>query len=266
MGHWRFAGCALLLIVGCGESATQSGDPSAGGGGSANASAAGGDSNLGGSRAGMSSATGGTSGEGPGGIPEAGAGGEPDSNQCRKWPKDRLLPTIGPLFYGPDPGPCTETGISSGSETVGTYSYDSQARVAKLTFGNTVRTYQYQGDALASTTYSVPSQPDSVVTYVWSASKVTETTSGSIETVREYSLDAAGYATELWLVNPEAGTRQLYATYKYVDCRLTHKDTLDSDGAIIPSLTSDYTYDDAGHMTARNNQDGTSIVYDYGCW
>ena len=95
---------------------------------------------------------------------------------------------------------------------------------------------------------------------------VTETVAGTGETVRQYLLDAAGYPTELWLLDPDLGTRRIYARYGYEDCRLTHRDAFEFDGTISPDLTSNYTYDDLGHVSARVNVDGTKVVYDYSCW
>jgi YD repeat-containing protein len=95
---------------------------------------------------------------------------------------------------------------------------------------------------------------------------VIETVPGKGETIREYLLDAAGYPTELWASDPDAGTRRLYARYSYIECRLTHRDVFDAGGKPVRELTSDYTYDDAGHVSARVNADGTKVEYDYSCW
>lgn|GEM_PF-1106928 len=273
MGYARLAGCLLLLSAGCGDPATNSDMPAPGGsageaaGGSGHGGSGQGGSGQGGSTAG-STVTGGTAGQSAdaGARDDAGSGGSPDVGDCPPWPRDRLMPTIGPLFYGPDPGPCTETSIMSSSQTVGTYAFDDAGRVLNVTFPTSLRSYSYQDDALSRVTYTAPSKPDSVITYVWSATSVTETLTGTGETVREYMLNESGYPTELWVTDPDLGERRRSTIYRYADCRLTHKEVVYSDGKPDPLQTADYAYDDAGHLIARTSTDGTKLEFDYSCW
>jgi YD repeat-containing protein len=171
------------------------------------------------------------------------------------------LPTIGPWFYGPDPGPCTETGTK-----VGTYAYDDAGRVLTVSFASSVQTYSYADGALSSISGAMPAAADGPTTYAWTATAVTETLPGTKETIREYLLDAAGYPTELWVSDPALGTRRLWASYQYVDCRLMHRDVMLPDGSSDSSFTADYDYDALGHLITRTSTDGTRIVYDCSCW
>ena len=208
----------------------------------------------GGSSAGSSSGSAGSS---------SGAAG---TGQCPAWPSHRLMPTVGPLFYGPDPGPCTETSITSASQTVGSYSFDDTGRVTKVSFGSSIRVYNWIDGTLSSISYTGTGQLDVVVEYTWSAAKVTESLPGSGESIREYLLDAAGYPTQYWLTDPSLGTRRLGASYTYVDCRLTHREAFNADGSSDSRQTADYKYDALGHMATRNNADGSETVFDYSCW
>lgn len=252
------AGCLLLLAAGCSDAPPDAhGMAGAANGGATASAGASGSTHDGGStaEAGAPASTGGASG--------SSLGGAPSTSDCPPWPRDRLMPTIGPLFYGPDPGPCTET-VSS-SPLVSAYSYDDSGRVTKVVTGTSTRTEQWTDGTLTSVTYLSSSGSELVITYTWKAASVTETVPGVREMVQEYELDAAGYPKELWLTDPSSGTRRRGASYTYVDCRLTHRDAFDADGS-LNSQTADYEYDAAGHMSARNNKDGTKTKFDYSCW
>jgi len=266
--------CFSLLVSGCGDSSSgahdwspggATGGPSATGASGASQEAAGAGEagvSLGGSDGG--GAVAGGSAAGNSAEPQAGAAG---AAECPRWPSHRLMPSVGPLFYGPDPGPCTETNLSSTSRTLGTYSFDDTGRVQKVSYENSTRTYNWTDGELTSTALAGSDPANAVVvSYAWSPTKVIEHVPGTGESVREYLLNPAGYPTELWVTNQTTGVRRKRATYSYQTCRLVHRAAFNPDGSVDPGQTADYEYDALGHMSARNDVGGTRSVYDYTCW
>jgi len=264
------AACLLFLVAGCGDAASGVPGPSLAGAGGALTDAGASGSSQGVASAGEEGTSRGGSGGGDGsdgGSSADSPGGAAGANDCAVWPRHQLMPTIGPLFYGPDPGPCTETNTSSTSQTVGTYSFDDTGRVEKIVYANSTRDYHWTEDTLSSITVRGSDPMDNLVaSYTWSETMVTEKVPGTGESIREYFLDTAGYPTELWVTDQSSGARRLRAAYTYVDCRLTHREAFNADSSADPTQTADYEYDALGHMSARNGMDGTKSVFDYACW
>jgi YD repeat-containing protein len=229
-------------------------------GGSSSSTSAGGASAQGGAGVGGS-----TSGAGASGL-----------DSCPTWPAAKLLPLVGPMFYGPDPGPCVAktygASLTAPLEWT-TFVYDSQGEVTSGSDSvNSVLTkYTWANGALVSSS-SVSSSAgteskDYAETYEYGAGFVTATpTATSSGNPTRYTLAANGYPLTRVTTNAMTGSVQDTLTYEYDGCRLKHRRATNASGASIPSGDITYEYDDAGHVVQRVAADGTTEKYDYSCW
>ena len=201
-----------------------------------------------------------------------GAGGTTAQNSaggmsnCPTWPREKVLPIIGPLFYGPNPGPCTRTFLG----VTYTFAYDSAGLVSsQATPSATTDTYtRVQG--LLTTEVVDLGQGATTTTYAYSANSITGTStsrSGS-QTQFVYTLNDQGYVTSYSLVGtPPVTNMPVRYEYVYSDCRLTERLAYLSNNNADPTSTTQYEYDAQGRLTARTTPSGTANEqYDYSCW
>lgn len=272
----RFFGLGVLMLsarlLACsGSSSTDSGTTAAG-----RANAAGDASVAAGTTAAGGVHAGGASGAGQGGTfgtaassgnsgsagaftaAGGGASGGDDTSACPPWPQQRLMPIIGPFFYGPDPGPCSskddldtskytyEDGVlkselrrQHGLESTTTYSADAQGRLMTSSDGAASDSFEFGPSSLVDTT----------------------TRNGSLEQQVTYSLSPSGYPLTAVVSAPNQAVRTV--TYSYESCRLFQRTITAATGTLVEQ--DSYSYDSAGHVIARSN--GTAQqIYDYSCW
>jgi len=255
-----WAGLALSLgggSVGCGgavEGDAAGGAENSGGSdtdGSGGSDTGGGDTGGGGTGGGDTGGgdTGGTDtgggGQGDGGGDAAGgtAGATNGSENCPSAPIERLFPIIGPFWFGPDPGPCSDSPEGT------TYTYeDGLVQGSTLSGGQT-----YVRDELGRMIESVSTSDPA--TFEYSGNTVTETRD---QHVVVYTLSNNGYPLTAVLYDAESSAPGTY-TYHYVNCRLFIRD---APGA-LPDRT--YEYDEEGHLSVILNG-SVATTFDYSCW
>jgi len=225
------ASLALALPMGCGG-ATDAGAT----GGSGGMPSGGGGAADGGTTSGGSI---GQAGAGSGGDPTAGAGG---AAECPLAPVARLFPVIGPFWFGPDPGPCSDTDGS-------TYAYEGGLLASSTQGGGETYLRDDQDRLIEVVSNSDPA------TYEYVDGEVLETRTSHTAV---YTLSERGYPLVASVVFTDSGDLETY-DYVYEDCRLVLRQGPPSRG------DRSYTYDDHGHLETLN--DGGSVTtYDYGCW
>jgi hypothetical protein len=177
------------------------------------------------------------------------------------------MPQIGPFFYGPDPGPCSQTIKSNstysttftyqagklrssqqtqegmtGVESTSTYAVDAEGRIESIKTGTDTTVFEYGSDYLLDTTT------------IESGTRVIQV---------RYALSSSGYPTSAIIMSGTGKSNELLR-YDYVDCRLVTRVSLDSSGNVLGQLN--YTYDAAGHVASRLDSENYGDSYDYTCW
>ena len=190
----------------------------------------------------------------PSAIVSRDAGVSTQPGQCPVWPRSKLLPIVGPLFYGPNPGPCTINSSNPSdplSVSSSALSYDTQGRLASSlsTNGGLSMILVWNGDVLVST---------GTDTYEWGSTYVKITSDSS---VTRYELDAKGYPQSVTLTVLSSG-ETLGGSFEYENCRITRRTGNNGDGTI--DMT--YEYDASGRVAARRSGNGRVETYDYSCW
>lgn len=174
---------------------------------------------------------------------------------CPLWPISKLMPLVGPFFYGPDPGPCTS---AKGSVT---FSYAAgRVRSSTDTTQYQTQSFTWQGDRLTSA-----SGGSSADTYTYGPRSVviaSSDSSGRQVLTQTYQLSATGYPLTVSIGNG-AGT-QTWIKYEYINCLLDRRPETDANWNEIGTpqekvLT--YSYDAKGHVRTRGTEQ-----YDYSCW
>lgn len=198
----------------------------------------------------------------------SGAGIDPRWNDsvtegCPVWPKAKLLPKVGPFFYGPDPGPC-RMGTPGNFLDNATYTYDANGHLQTFgNFGRPVR-YEYQGDLMVSFTIGGNDAIDGKVSYE----------AGSVLIRRDvqdarFELDPRGYPRRATYDDNHDGTPDWGRIYQYEDCQLK-KVVLDSSlpapPASVSVSNSTYEYDTEGHVSVIRSDSGSAEAFDYACW
>ena len=268
MADWREFSYARLMnlrvllifaIFGCSSTAPTSNAPSSMGGNS-NAS--------GGGTAGGASNQGGTSGANSGG-----------NTQCAVWPQAKLLPWIGPFFYGPDKGPCSYTeidripGTATTTDTL-TFSYAASGEVQSAASADSSISISFtynQGLIAGDSENNAGSVTSDVFTYTADTLQDQMVSATGAQSSYTYLFDAQGYPqstayTEILngqTVIP-AGVAVQYE-YSYTNCRIQKRTAYTADGTEVTGYTALYTYDNLGHLTDVNATD-YEYTFDYSCW
>lgn len=180
------------------------------------------------------------------------------TNGCRNWPQSKLLPFVGIFFYGPDPGPCTmvRSRQNESGPVTGTFTYASGV-VQNVSYSDgKTEASQWQGDVLVSTKYATGED-----TYAFSADTVVVTNTGGSQT---YHLSATGYPLTVDILS--GSNTKISAAYRYLDCRLVHRDVVAANGNLMPDQSADYAYDAEGRIASRRYLNGDEDVFDYSCW
>lgn len=202
------------------------------------------------------------SGSGGGNIVVGGAGAS-GGGTCPTWPRSKLLPTVGPQFYGPNPGPCTSTTLEqTGASTTTTYAYADGLLISAV-YPSSSRKYSYDAGVLASYTTTSTTESSTVKVSWTSDAAVTTASSGM---VIRYVLDGSGYPQEVWAAPSDTGPSTRVIRFEYADCRLVQKLSLLITGEVDPRNSSVLEYDEVGRIVAQRDGWGTVISYDYGCW
>lgn len=186
-------------------------------------------------------------------------------SSCTAWPPARLLPLVGPFFYGPSPGPCTYRS-TGGEPTTTTYGYQD-GRVQ-----SEVETSDAQQQPLLQLTYARDAEgklisgtaTDMLETFEYGADYLLDTTTrNGMQTQQvRYTLNARGYPiSALFTI---VGKEDRSIAYRYENCRLQGRTITTTSGTVTEELS--YTYDSMGRVAARLNSAGLGDTYDYSCW
>ncbi len=204
-----------------------------------------------------------------------------DNSQCPVWPIEKLFPTVGPFFYGPDVGPCSATQIDrpngvTPKTTVINYTYSAgHPELAQTPSSATlVHHYEYtylRGLLTSETDFKEGLQ--SQITYTYDGSVATYVVHDASDTRTEfdYTLDGNGYPKSIDFgtlvdgkrVAPTKGPARF--VFVYENCKIQQREAFSADGAPYPNSTATFTYDDAGHVVDIDSPD-REVVYDYACW
>lgn len=204
-----------------------------------------------------------------------------DNSQCPVWPPEKLFPTVGPFFYGPDPGPCTATQMDRAAgatpkTTVVNYTYDGDHPTMAHTPTGATLVHQYEytySQGLLTKEVDFKEGLQSQITYTYDSNKATylllDATGSTYE--YDYNLDDNGYpkSMDVWsFVNGKQTALSSGPTrfvFQYDNCRIQRRDAFTLAGDRYDSSVAAYSYDDAGHLTDINSPD-REVVYDYACW
>lgn len=211
---------------------------------------------------------GGSSSTAPGG----GSGAGDVTAGCPAWPTAKLLPLIGVMFYGPDPGPCSTTQADG---SVLKFKYDSsnvltqaatedQSLIWKFTHENGLLVGEQDITAKVTTTFTF-SYPAGHINYV-----VRTSGAATPNYTANYTLDARGYPQSATVADESATPSPDWPhryTYTYDGCKIATRTAYLDSGAVAASLSWNYHYDAAGHLTEMTKFDSTAaMTYDYSCW
>jgi hypothetical protein len=206
-----------------------------------------------------------------------------DTTACPVWPLEKLFPLVGPFFFGPDQGPCTNTQTDRSltgpdkSFTL-TYTYNDSRQPLKaatptdMPSGIHVINYTYADGRLQSNT-DFAGGPLSNTTYRYGTDTAGFTTVDAAGAVSnfDYTLDAQGYPQTVSYSKIVNGQRLALADvpvhfeYEYVGCRIQRRVAYLPDFTEVPSSNAQFTYDDVGHLIDINS-DTTEYSFDYSCW
>jgi YD repeat-containing protein len=188
----------------------------------------------------------------------AGAGG---ATSCPPWPLSKLLPLIGPQFYGPDPGPCSIETMHTTDQfvTLDTVEYSSDGTILKISDGDAVETLAY--DAQGRPT-SLSDTANGLTTYEYGDGFVLRATANGFNF--RYNLDGQGYVTTAVVSRASDGGVIGTYRYSYDACRISRV-TYTATGGSEEVYYSDIAYDSEGRMTRRAGPTQT-MTFDYSCW
>ncbi len=220
----------------------------------------------------------------------SGTGGAPshifdagNTTMCPAWPQDKLFPFVGPFFYGPDDGPCTNTETDRSltgpdkSFTL-TYSYDDSGQPVKATTptdllsGVHVINYTY-ADGLLQSNSDFAGGLLSSTTYRYGTDTVGYTTQDATGAISnfDYTLDAQGYPQTISysrIVNGQLSIPTDIPThfeFEYANCRIQKRVAYLNDFTEVPASNAQFTYDDVGHLIEIDST-MTNFTFDYACW
>jgi hypothetical protein len=225
------ASLALALPMACGGATDADAAGGSGGMPSAGGGAADGGTSAGGST--------GEAGAGSGGDPATGAGG---TDECPAAPIARLFPVIGPFWFGPDPGPCSDT-------DGWTYTYEDDLLASSTQGGGETYVRDEQNRLIEVISDSDPAA------YEYVDGEVLETRTSHTAV---YTLSERGYPLVASVLFTDSGQVETY-DYVYEACRLVLRQGPPGRG------DRSYMYDEQGHI-ATLSDGGSVTTYDYGCW
>ena len=182
---------------------------------------------------------------------------------CAPWPKSKMAPWVGFFFFGPDPGPCSETVTSStGTQSKTVFTYDAAGKPTSISYDSgTVDTYVYAGELISQ----VLRAGSLYASYTYEPYSVHYDAVGLFNV--EWQLDALGYPRKLIYSHQlSAGVAPTVETYQYQyqNCRLVARTQ-----TVANATTMDdwhYQYDAAGHISTITAANQTTFQEDYSCW
>ncbi len=172
------------------------------------------------------------------------------TENCPEWPKEKLMPMIGPFFFGNLPRPCRVKNVLNGTSQYYEYQGDHVATLTAVA-ANDQTTFQYEGDLIVGAARTQPSG-SSTQTYDYTAERLTQTAESDGTTSKTvYRLDARGYPTVATVEPPQEGQPARFV-HVYKDCRLVQRIAYDADGSVNNDISAEYYYDDdTGRITER---------------
>lgn len=177
---------------------------------------------------------------------DAGESDAGNNDNCPAWPAAKLLPAIGPFFYGTDSRPCRVRTVG-GANLYISYNGDQVASMLAVA-SNDQTTYSYNGDGVIVKATRAQASGTSVTTYTYTAESLTQTTeTASGTSTITYQLDAQGYPTVATIDPPQKG-QPVRFVHEYENCRLVRRVAYNVDGTANDDVSAEYKYDDTGRI------------------
>jgi len=188
--------------------------------------------------------------------------GAADGGACAEWPASKLVPYIGPFFFGSRPRLCR---VDSSTQGHVFFEYnDDYTRITRQAIAATgdITTFTYDASGLITQSLRTTSKGNTTTTFEYSAEQMTQTSTTGSETVTQIThLDEFGYPRELTLSPVTTGQPTRYL-HEYVDCHLQRRVAYNSDKSVNDDLSADYSYDDLGRISERRApKDSSVFVY-----
>jgi hypothetical protein len=181
---------------------------------------------------------------------DAGESDAGSNENCAVWPAQKLMPAIGPFFFGTNPRPCRVKNVLNNTNQYYQYEADRLISSTAVISGDQT-TYHYDGALIVAATRTQASTTSSI-TYDYTAERLTQSTetAGAVSKTI-YQLDSMGYPTIATVEPPQEG-QPVRFVHEYENCRLVRRLAYNADGAINDDLSAEYYYDDnSGRITER---------------
>jgi len=171
------------------------------------------------------------------------------TENCAPWPREKLMPAIGPFFFGANPRPCRVKYVSSDTNLYYEYS-DGHLIAATAVASNDKTTYQLEGDLIVGATRTQPSGTSTIAFEYTDDLLIQTTTAGGTQSSITYQLGPNGYPTLATLQPPQQG-QPVRFVHEYDTCRLVRRVAYNADGSVSNDNTAEYHYDALGRIEQR---------------
>lgn len=182
---------------------------------------------------------------------DAGESDAGNNDNCPAWSAAKLMPLVGPFFYGTDSRPCRVRNAVQNTNIYIAYNGDQVASMTAVS-SNDQTTYSYNGDGVIVKATRTQASGTSVTTYEYTSESLTQTTeTGGVTSTTLYRLDAQGYPT-VATVNPPLEGQPVRFVHEYENCRLVRRVAYNADGSVNNDVSAEYFYDDSGRIYERD--------------
>jgi len=181
---------------------------------------------------------------------DAGESDAGNNDNCPAWPAGKLLPLVGPFFYGTDPRPCRVRNVQGTNLYIG-YTGDQVTSLTAVS-SNDQTAYSYNADGVIIKAIRTQASGTSVSTYAYADDSLTQTTeTAGVTSTTLYLLDAQGYPTVATVNPPQAGQPARFV-HEYENCRLVRRIAYNADGSVNSDISAIYEYDESGRIYERS--------------
>ena len=173
-----------------------------------------------------------------------------NNDNCPAWPAAKLLPLVGPFFYGADPRPCRVRNAVQGTNLYIQYNGDKVASMTAVS-SNDQTSYSFNGDGAIVKATRTQASGTSVTTYAYTAESLTQTTvTAGVTSTTLYKLDSQGYPT-VATIDPPLADQPARFVHEYENCKLVRRVAYNADGSVNSDISAEYYYDDSGRIYER---------------